>query len=126
MVELRDRDRRREPRSAAVVAHVDPTVVGDDHPPRILRIDPDVVIVAVVQAANDLKRLAAVDALEHRHLRTPDDVRVGRIYCEGRVIPGALTQRAVIVDALPRFAAVIRAEQSALGRLDERVDALAV
>ena len=57
---------------------IDAAVVAVDDPLGILGIDPDVVVVAVVRALDVLEGLAAVDALEQRHLRAPDHVRVGR------------------------------------------------
>ena len=43
-------------------------------------------------ALDVLEGLAAVDALQQRHLREPDDVGVRRIDGERRVVPGALAQ----------------------------------
>src|SRR5262249_24069022 len=43
-----------------------------------------------------------------------------------RVVPRSLPEEALIVDALPRTAAVVRSEQAAVFRLDQRVDAPAV
>src|SRR5262245_28840641 len=77
----------------------------------------------MVQALHARERLAAVNALEHRHLRTPDDVRVDRIDSEGRIIPGALTKVLLAVDALPVLAAVVRAVEATLIGFDECVHA---
>src|SRR5262249_57072693 len=66
---------------------------------------------------------AAVDALEHRHLRTPDNVEVDGIDRERRVIPGALAQVLFAIDAFPVLTAVIRAVKFTLVGFDERVDA---
>ncbi len=64
VVELADRQRRRDPGLAAVVRDVDAAVVGADHPLGVRGIDPQVVVVAVAEE-HLLERLAAVDALEH-------------------------------------------------------------
>jgi len=57
------------PGLAAVEAQVHAAVVAADHPPGIERVDPEIVMVAVVEASRLLERLAPVDALEHRHAR---------------------------------------------------------
>src|SRR5439155_4460029 len=84
------------------------------------------VVVAVVLPLDADDRLAAVDGLEHRHLREPDDVGVLGVHGEGAVVPGALAEAVVAVDELPVVAAVVGAEQAALLRLDQGVDAAAV
>ena len=126
VIELAPRQRRREPGFAAVGRDVHAAVVAVEDAARILRIDPDVMMIAVVRPLDALEGLAAVDALEQRHLRAPDDVGVARIDGEGGVVKGALADGALIVDELPGIAAVVAAEQSALVRLDEGVDAPAI
>ncbi len=93
---------------------------------RIFRVDPDVVMVAVVRPLDAQERLAAVDAFEQRHLRTPEDVGVVRVDGQRRVITGPLADAAIAMHQLPRLAAVVAAEQAALVRLDEGIDAPAV
>src|SRR5207244_4416083 len=56
----------------------------------------------------------------------PDDVGVGRVDGQRRVVPGALAQVTAGVDQLPRVAAVVGAEQAALLGLDQGVDDAAV
>ncbi len=80
-------------------------------------------MVAVVQPFDALERLAAVDALQQRHLREPDHVGVGRVDGERGVVPGPLAERAVGGDERPVLAAVVGAEQPALLGLDQGVDA---
>ena len=93
---------------------------------RVLGVDPDVVVVAVVRPLDRLEGLAAVDALEQRHLRAPDDVGVLGIDGDGGEVPGPLAQVMAGVDQLPGVAAVVGAEQAALLGLDQGVDAPAV
>ena len=126
VVELRDRQHRRVPGRAAVGRDVHPAVVRRDHPPRVRGVDPHVVVVAVVDALHALDRLPAVHRLQHRHLREPHDVGVLRVDGERRVVPGPLPQRAVAARERPGLAPVVRAEEPALLRLDERVDALRI
>jgi hypothetical protein len=80
------------PGLAAVEAQVH-AVVAADHPPGIERVDPEIVMVAVVEAPRLLERLAPVDALEHRHARAPERVRIAGIDDDRRVVPGPLPQR---------------------------------
>ena len=94
VVELAQRQLRREPRLAAVGGDVDAAIVGDDQPPGVLRIDPGIVIVAVVKPFDVLERLPAIDAVQHRHLREPDLLPVGGIDRHRRVVPRTLPQRA--------------------------------
>src|SRR5262249_32411270 len=126
VIELRDRQRRREPGAAPVRGYVHAAVVRGDHSSRIFGVDPDVVMVAVMDAADGLKRLPPVDALEHWNVRAPQHVGVPGIDGNRRVIPGPLAKDALIVGAFPGAAAVVRTEQPALLRLDQRVDAPAL
>ena len=125
-VELRRRlvvDRR--PGRAAVRRHARAAVVALDHALRILRIDPQVMVVAV-RHADGRERLAAVRRLVERDVQHVDGVHRLRIGVDARVVPRALTQVAVLVDALPRAAGVVAAEQAAVLGLDLRVEALLV
>ena len=121
-VELADRQRRPVPRGPAAGADLDPAVMAGDHPAGVGRVDPDVVVVAVVEARHALEGLAAVDAPEHRDIRAPDDVGVMRVHDDRRIVPGALAQQPVARRQRPRPAAVIRPEQSPLVGLDDRVN----
>ncbi len=126
VVELRGRlvvDRR--PRLPAVEAHARAAVVGLDHPPRVLRIDPEVVVVAV-RRGELAERLAAVGRFPQRVVRDPDRVHVLRIREHVHVVPGTSAQPRVFADALPRRARVVRAEQRAVVGFHHRVHAPAV
>src|SRR5262249_38316257 len=81
VVELAQGQRRGVPGSAAVGGNVHAAVVAVNHAPRVGRVDPQVVVVAVVRAANGLEVAAAVDALQQRHLRGPD--HVGGLWGQG-------------------------------------------
>ena len=106
-VELADRQRRRVPGLAPVQADVDAAVVAVDDPAGVGRVDPEVVMVAVVEPAHRMEGLAAVDAPEHRDARAPDHVRVPRVDGEGRVVPGPLPQAPVARGQRPGLAAVV-------------------
>src|SRR5262249_21174079 len=62
VVELADGQRRRVPGLAAAGGDVHAAVVAADHAPRVRRVDPQVVVVAVVKPLDLLEGLAAVDA----------------------------------------------------------------
>ncbi len=128
MVELADRQRRSEPALAAVGRDVDAAVVARDHPPGVERVDPQVVVVAMIQTrgGEDLEGPAAVDAFEQRHVGHPDLLRIDRIHRHGRVVPGALPELAIGRGQRPALAAVVRAVEPALLRLDQRIDPPAV
>ena len=49
----------------------------------------------MVKSLDVLNRLSAVDALQHRHLREPDFLRIRRIHGDGRVVPRALPDGAI-------------------------------
>src|SRR5262249_51766958 len=56
VIELGDRQRWAVPRRAAIDGDVHAAVVAVDDPPRIFRVDPDVVMVAVVRPLDALQR----------------------------------------------------------------------
>ena len=110
------------PRLAAVARQRDARIAADDDAVRLLRIDPDVVVVPA-SALDRAKTAAAVDRLQHADLREPDDVFVSGVDRHRRVVPRALAQAARRADALPGLAPVVRSEQASLLGLDQRVDA---
>ncbi|MBD3854056.1 MAG: hypothetical protein IFJ96_04685, partial [Acidobacteria bacterium] len=123
VVELGDRQGRPEPGLAAVRGQGDAGVAADGHPLRVLGVDPDVVVVPAA-ALDRANALAAVTRLEHRNLRKPHHIGVGRVDGQRRVVPRSLTDPPRGADAGPRLAAVVGAEEAALLGLDEGVDAL--
>ncbi len=81
----------RRPRAAAVERHVGAAIVRLNHDVAVLRIDPDVVIVAV-RCAQQRERLAAVGRFEEALRPGIDDVRIGRIGAERGVVERPLNQ----------------------------------
>src|SRR5262249_34017555 len=110
------------PTLAAVGRDIHAAVIARDHALGVAGIDPQVMVITVVQALYALERLAAVDALQHRHLRAPDHVRIPWIDSDRRVIPGSLAQIMAGVDQLPGIAAIIRSVKSSLFGFDQRID----
>ena len=112
----------RRPRGASVQRDGGAPVVAFDHPVGVFRIDPHRVMVAVghgqgCEGCSSVRRFPKPIGL-HIHgvriLRVGDHVGVG---------PGVAPPVGLLEDALPRLAAVIRAEQGAIVRLDHRPDA---
>src|SRR5581483_110106 len=112
------------PRLAAVEGHHRAAVVAVDHPQRVLRIDPQVVVVAV-RDAHHLERLAAVAGPPGVDVQDPYRLRILRIGGDVVVIPGALTEVAVLGALRPRLAVVVAAIDRAVLGLDDRVHASA-
>ena len=126
MIKLGDGQRRGEPRLAAVAAEIDAAVVGVDHPVGVFRVDPHVVVIAVMDAFHRLDALATVDGLQQRDLRGVEHVGVRRVNRERGVVPSPLPQDAVVAGQTPVFAAVVGTEQAPLLRFDDRVNPLAI
>ena len=124
VVELRGRlvlDAR--PAEAAVERDRGPAVVSLHHPARVLRGDPEVVVVPV-RHADRLERLPPVLRPEQLHVEDVDGVGLLRVGRHVRVVPGPLPELPVFVRPLPGRARVVGAEDPALLGLDHRVDAL--
>ena len=113
------------PGGAAVHAHVGAAVVGLDHPRRVARGNPQVVVVSVGRG-DALEGLAAVGGPVEAHVHHVDGVLIGGIRDQPRVVPGALAELALAVGALPAVPAVARPEDTALLGLDDGVDHLRV
>ena len=111
----------RAPRVAAVKADTGAAVVSVDHPLRVRRIDPQIMIVPV-RGRNIFPILAAVNALPHLQIIDVDCVRVLGIRKDVHVIPRPVEQILVIGQLLPVRPAVIRTVNARLVplRLDDR------
>src|SRR5262249_55812481 len=90
VIKLSDGQGGRVPGFAAVGRNIHAAIVAVDDPPWAARVDPDVVVVAVVGSFDARNCLAAVDGFEERYLGKPDNVGVGRINRQRRVVPRAL------------------------------------
>ena len=111
----------RRPGLAAVERHARPAVVALDHPLRVARVDPQLVVVAV-RRGYPHEGLAPVRRLPHVQVQHVAGVRVLRVGVYVGVVPRPLQQVAVVVDVLPRIAAVVRPVQPPLLGLDDRPD----
>ncbi len=79
VIELRNRQGWGMPGLAAVGRDVHAAIVAVDDPLRVLGIDPNVVMIAVVRAFNLFDRFAAIDRSQQVNLREIDDIGVARI-----------------------------------------------
>src|SRR5690606_20477642 len=106
------------PAYPVVEAHLRATVIAQDHAPVVVRVDPQVVGVAVLDG-DRLEGLAAVDRAPHVDVQDVDGVGVLRVGIDVVVVPGALAQVAVLAAARPGFPVVVRAEHRAVLGLDD-------
>ena len=113
------------PGAAAVSGDVRTTVVRFDHAHRIIRSDPDAVIVAM-RRWNRRVALAAIGGAVETRVQEIHRVRILRIGKQVCVVPGALAQIIVLVDAHPGVAAIVGSKHAALFGLDQGVDALRI
>ena len=102
------------PALAAVEGDVGAAVIGVDHHLRVVRVDPQIVVVAVRRAQPDVEGLAAVDRLVEAGVERVDGVLVLRVGVDVDVVPGALQQVAAAVHPTPVVATVIGAEHATL------------
>ena len=126
VVELRGGEVLLAPRRAAVGAHHRTAVIALDHAERVVRRDPQVVVVAMRDIDLRLERLPAVGALEELHVERVDDARVLGVGDEARVVPRALAQVAVAVEELPGRSAIIGTVGATRVGLDLRPNAARV
>ncbi len=111
------------PGEAAVEGDGAAAVVAQDHALRVGGVDPEVVVVAVGRG-DLMEGGAAVDGAPHFDVQAPDGIRVLRVGREVGVVPGALAEVAVLVEALPGLAAVVGAEDAPLLVLDQGPNAV--
>ena len=98
-----------------------------DHDPRVVRVDPQVVVVPV-DVRDRTEGPASVRRLPGGQIQDINDVAVRRVRGDIREVERPVHELVarVVVDQLPRLPRVVRAVQSLdrLGRLDERIDAV--
>ena len=100
-----------------------PAVISQNHPPGVVRIDPQIVRVAVEHG--DLREgPASVGRAMELDVGEVERVRALRVRVDARVVPGALPDLVLVVDLLPFFSMIVGdVEASFLLRLDDRVHA---
>ena len=112
---------------APIQRHSHTTVVRRNHAPRIARIDPQSMVVAVGNF-DFIKQMAAVSRLETLHIHDIDHVLISGIGKDVHVIPRPLPQAVARIDEIPSLAAIIRPVEPAIriASLDQSVDAIRV
>ena len=113
------------PALAAIQADCHAAIVAGNHAPGVLRIDPQSVIVAV-RNFDLVERASAIGGPEELHVEDVNRVRVLRIGDHVHVIPGPLVQAVTAIHQIPAVAAIVRAIEATLFRLDDRVHAIRV
>src|SRR5215831_209729 len=99
------------------------TIVSLNHPARVIRVDPEIVVVTVRDGILDERR-AAIRGLPRRAVEDIDGVRLRRMGENMHVVPCTPAQITLLALALPRLPAVIRPEHRPVFRLNNRVDAI--
>ena len=112
---------------AAIQGNRDPAVVGRDHAPRISRINPQPVVVAV-RNFDLVEQVTAVGGLEGLDVHDVHDVFVSRVGEDVHVIPRPLPQAVTGIDKDPCFAAIVGPVQPAVGivRFDEGIHSIRI
>src|SRR6185369_16537447 len=111
------------PRRAVVGRDRGAAIIAIHHASRILRIDPESVIVAM-RSAKRCESLAAVYGAIAGSIEDVNDVRIFGIGEEVCVVPGALTELAIVGGLRPGIATIVRAEQSTLFGFNQGVNAI--
>ncbi len=101
------------PALATVEGDVRPAIVGVDHPPGVVRIHPEIVIVAVGHLDRG-KSLAAINGLHEGRVQNIHRILVIGVCKNVHVIPGAGPKDALLVQMAPAITAIIRAVQATL------------
>ncbi len=113
MVELRRRlVVLRRPALAAIDRDRRAAIVRVDHAIRILRIDPEAVMIAM-RRGQKVERLATVGGTEQAGVQHVNRIRTLRVGKNMREVPRTLRESLVIVDARPGFATIVGAIQAA-------------
>ena len=110
------------PRPAGVEGHAGAAVVALDHPRRVVRVDPQVVLVPVREFDRP-EIAAAVGRLPGAQVEHPYRFRVLGIREDMAVVPRTLHQVLVATDPLPRVAAIVGPVQPRVVGLDYGPDA---
>ena len=90
------------------------TVIREDHPLRVRRVDPERVRVAVLDV-DLLEGAPSIDGLEHRQVHHVHDILVFGIGRDAGVVPVAHPHARIVVHPLPTRAGVFGAKEPARG-----------
>ena len=115
MVQLGSRIRLTGPGVAAVDGDIAAAVVRVAHAHRIVRVDPEVVLVAVRRTDDMVEGLTAVVRTVEAGIQRIHAFRIHRVGVHPRVVEGALAQLPLVVRETPGGAPVVGAEHAAFG-----------
>src|SRR5438552_2988832 len=113
------------PALASIERNDGAAVIAFDHSFRIVRCNPEIVIVAM-RRSDRVKGVASVTGTMKADVKHVDIVQVLRIGVDVRVIPGALGKTVLLVDPRPVLAAVFGMKNTSFGRFDQSPDALGI
>ena len=113
----------RTPRFTPIARHDRPLIAAENHPPRLIGINPQLVIVVPARRAFKChERLPTVVRLVGCSVRDVHGVRVFGIHADFPEIPPALPDAAVIRNALPVLPTVVRAKEPALLGVHDQIN----
>src|SRR5215472_9013571 len=112
VIHLADRKLHAQEAAAVNGGDVQAAVVGDDETVGILRIDPNVVIVAA--PGDFFEKFAAIERFEKTAVGDVDFVVVAGGHGDANVISRAADELALVIDGLPVFAGVVGAPERSL------------
>ena len=125
VIKLRRGITLRRPGSAAIGGDRRAAVVAGDHPARIVRSDPQIVMVGV-RRVQHVEGLTAVVGTVELHVQRIHGVAVLGVGQNSREIKRPLPDAAVGIHQSPRLAGVVGSKQSAIVGFHHRIDAIGV
>src|SRR6185437_8806254 len=111
---------QRAPVLAAVEADLRAAVIGKDKPVAVLRVDPEIMMIAM-RGPYFGKGLSAIQAPHEFHVRTIDGVLIRRIDIDPVKIPCSLFDIVLAIDQAPTGPAVATQEKTAVCIFDHRI-----
>src|SRR5215217_3698972 len=117
----------RTPCGCAIKRNDRALIAGEDHASRIVRINPELVIVVPTRRTFDRRPcFAGVDRAIHRRIHYVDNVCVFWIDSDFLEIPAAVPEALVARELGPRSAPVVRRKHSAFLRIHDRVKSITI
>ena len=115
------------PRLRAILCDDCALIASENHPVRIIRVNPELmIVVAAGRALNRRPGFARVGRAIERSVRDVDRVRVLRVNDRLAEVPAAAPYARVVRDERPSLARVVRAVESAGLRVNDCVDAVSI
>src|SRR5713226_909524 len=111
------------PSLTAVARHDRALVAAQNHPPRLIGINPEFVVVVSTRRASECGEcLPSVMRLVSRGVRHVHRVGIFGIHADFTEVPSALPDAPVIRNALPALPTVVRAKQTALLGIHDQIN----